>query len=259
MGGRACAKVVDPGYAVLDQRIRRLFSPTCGHKDSSYLIQPADCETTPRPRAVDRYMVGPVDSAHALQVEGSWYWPATPRPLIDATADLHAERIDPETWQQRVAARAPYRLPPAACRPSNTPTTKDTSAPPAPGSREGPLPSQASAAPRPPEPPPTPARRSRTLTRRPSQDLPPNHHHLAARGRSHPPHPRHRPHLHPPGLPTPPRQHPQARHLGRHPRRRKRQTATTAPHPKTQEQAARHLDTRRTPRPRAGGSLTAAP
>ena len=35
-----------------------------------------------------------------------------PEPLIEATDDLHKKRIDPETWQQRVAARAPYRLVP---------------------------------------------------------------------------------------------------------------------------------------------------
>ena len=46
----------------------------------------------------------------AIQVEGSWYCPATPRPLIDATADLHAEQIDKDSWAARITARAPYRL-----------------------------------------------------------------------------------------------------------------------------------------------------
>jgi len=46
----------------------------------------------------------------ALQVEGAWYCPSTPRPLIDATADLHAERIDKDAWAARITARAPYRL-----------------------------------------------------------------------------------------------------------------------------------------------------
>ncbi|MEU5417838.1 hypothetical protein [Streptomyces sp. NPDC020667] len=46
----------------------------------------------------------------ALMVEGTWYCPAIPRPLIDATADLHAQWIDGATWARRIAARAPFRL-----------------------------------------------------------------------------------------------------------------------------------------------------
>jgi hypothetical protein len=34
-----------------------------------------------------------------------------PEALIEATADLTAERIDPQTWQHRINARTPYRLP----------------------------------------------------------------------------------------------------------------------------------------------------
>lgn len=49
----------------------------------------------------------------AIQVEGAWYRPNMPEPLIEATADLHKERIDEATWQQRIAARAPYGPPPA--------------------------------------------------------------------------------------------------------------------------------------------------
>ena len=52
----------------------------------------------------------------ALQVEGAWYCPSTPHPLIDATADLLAERIDKATWTARIAARAPYRLYPKQAR-----------------------------------------------------------------------------------------------------------------------------------------------
>ncbi|MFF0063077.1 hypothetical protein ACFYRC_16330 [Streptomyces sp. NPDC005279] len=35
-----------------------------------------------------------------------------PQPLIDATKDLYAERIDRETWTRRIEARKPYRLMP---------------------------------------------------------------------------------------------------------------------------------------------------
>lgn len=48
----------------------------------------------------------------ALQIEGAWYCPHTPPPLIEATADLHNELIEPEDWQRRIAARTPYRLVP---------------------------------------------------------------------------------------------------------------------------------------------------
>ncbi|MBR7831723.1 hypothetical protein KDL01_00540 [Actinospica durhamensis] len=48
----------------------------------------------------------------ANQVEGAWYCPHMPEPLIEATTDLHEQRIDPETWRYRIAARAPYRLVP---------------------------------------------------------------------------------------------------------------------------------------------------
>ncbi|MFF7210892.1 hypothetical protein ACFZAU_10180 [Streptomyces sp. NPDC008238] len=35
-----------------------------------------------------------------------------PESLIDATSDLHATRIDRETWAARIAAHKPYRLMP---------------------------------------------------------------------------------------------------------------------------------------------------
>jgi hypothetical protein len=51
-------------------------------------------------------------TAHgAIMVEGAWYCPSMPPPLINATKDLHAGKIDPETWAKRIAAREPYRLP----------------------------------------------------------------------------------------------------------------------------------------------------
>jgi hypothetical protein len=51
-------------------------------------------------------------SAHgAIMVEGSWCCPSMPSPLINATKDLHADKIDPETWAKRITAREPYRLP----------------------------------------------------------------------------------------------------------------------------------------------------
>ncbi|MEU3522181.1 hypothetical protein ABZ770_44340 [Streptomyces sp. NPDC006654] len=44
----------------------------------------------------------------AILVEGRWYCPSMPKPLID----LHAERIDRETWVLLIAARRGYRLMP---------------------------------------------------------------------------------------------------------------------------------------------------
>jgi hypothetical protein len=46
----------------------------------------------------------------ALLVEGSWYCPALPQPLITATASLRDHAIDRELYDQQIAARAPYRL-----------------------------------------------------------------------------------------------------------------------------------------------------
>ncbi len=43
-------------------------------------------------------------------VEGGWYCPALPEPLITATAGLRAKTIDRETYAERIAARAPYQL-----------------------------------------------------------------------------------------------------------------------------------------------------
>ncbi|MFE1308299.1 hypothetical protein [Streptomyces sp. NPDC058755] len=48
----------------------------------------------------------------AILVEGRWYCPSMPQPLITATIDLHADRIDRETWVRLIAARRGYRLMP---------------------------------------------------------------------------------------------------------------------------------------------------
>jgi hypothetical protein len=48
----------------------------------------------------------------AILVEGRWYCPSMPEPLINATIDLHAERIDRETWIKLITARRGYRIMP---------------------------------------------------------------------------------------------------------------------------------------------------
>jgi hypothetical protein len=48
--------------------------------------------------------------AGALHIEGWWYCPSMPEPLINTTLDYRAGRISKETWQQRIEARRPYRL-----------------------------------------------------------------------------------------------------------------------------------------------------
>jgi len=45
-----------------------------------------------------------------LLVEGSWYCPALPEPLITATARLRDHAIDRRLYDQHIAARAPYQL-----------------------------------------------------------------------------------------------------------------------------------------------------
>jgi hypothetical protein len=49
-------------------------------------------------------------SSGALLVEGSWYCPALPEPLISASAALRGHAIDRELYDQQIAARAPYQL-----------------------------------------------------------------------------------------------------------------------------------------------------
>lgn len=53
----------------------------------------------------------------AIMVEGGWYCPSMPQPLIDASADVRAGRIDEDTYADRIAQRAQY-----AFRPKQKPT-----------------------------------------------------------------------------------------------------------------------------------------
>ncbi|WP_406406516.1 hypothetical protein [Streptomyces sp. NBC_01643] len=48
----------------------------------------------------------------SILVEGTWYCPSMPQPLIDATKDLYTERIGRETWTKLIAARKAFRLVP---------------------------------------------------------------------------------------------------------------------------------------------------
>jgi hypothetical protein len=50
------------------------------------------------------------NSQGALLVEGTWYCPALPEPLISATAGLRDHAISPGLYNQQIAARAPYQL-----------------------------------------------------------------------------------------------------------------------------------------------------
>ena len=50
------------------------------------------------------------NSQGALLVEGSWYCPALPEPLIAATTRLRDHAITRELYAQQIAARAPYQL-----------------------------------------------------------------------------------------------------------------------------------------------------
>lgn len=50
------------------------------------------------------------NSGGALLVEGSWYCPALPEPLITATTRLRDHAIDRDLYNQQITARAPYQL-----------------------------------------------------------------------------------------------------------------------------------------------------
>jgi hypothetical protein len=50
------------------------------------------------------------NSGGALLIEGTWYCPAIPGPLIDATIDHRAAVITTDLYTARIAARSPYRL-----------------------------------------------------------------------------------------------------------------------------------------------------
>jgi hypothetical protein len=49
-------------------------------------------------------------SGGALLVEGTWYCPAMPRPLIEATTGHRSAAITTDLYAARIAARSPYRL-----------------------------------------------------------------------------------------------------------------------------------------------------
>lgn len=51
-------------------------------------------------------------SGGALLIDGTWYCPATPEPLITATAELRDNQIDDQLYQDRINARADYQLKP---------------------------------------------------------------------------------------------------------------------------------------------------
>lgn len=46
----------------------------------------------------------------AIQVEGAFYCPSMPRPLINATKDFRDGRISWETWQKRIERRRVYKM-----------------------------------------------------------------------------------------------------------------------------------------------------
>jgi hypothetical protein len=51
--------------------------------------------------------------AGAIQVEGNWFCPSMPIPLVEATLDLRVRKtIDVATWKQRIAQRTKYLLKP---------------------------------------------------------------------------------------------------------------------------------------------------
>jgi hypothetical protein len=54
------------------------------------------------------------EHAGAVQVEGRWHCPHMPTGLVDATKDFRGERIDEQTWRQRLAARRAFELRPKA-------------------------------------------------------------------------------------------------------------------------------------------------
>ncbi|MFF0144481.1 dihydroorotase [Amycolatopsis sulphurea] len=54
------------------------------------------------------------EHAGAVQVEGRWHCPHMPAGLVDTTRDFRAERIDEDTWRQRLSARRAYELRPKA-------------------------------------------------------------------------------------------------------------------------------------------------
>jgi hypothetical protein len=50
------------------------------------------------------------NTSGAILVEGTWYCPALPEPLITATTQLREHAISGELYDQQIAARSPYQL-----------------------------------------------------------------------------------------------------------------------------------------------------
>lgn len=71
-------------------------------------------------------------------VEGTWYCSSMPQPLIDATRDLYAGRIDRETWIRLIEARTAHHLVSKEHENSEGPSACDVSR----RSRQGPVPHQ---------------------------------------------------------------------------------------------------------------------
>lgn len=54
------------------------------------------------------------EHAGAVQIEGRWYCPHMPSPLVTASIDHSEKLIDPDIYAQRIDARRPYELRPKA-------------------------------------------------------------------------------------------------------------------------------------------------
>jgi hypothetical protein len=50
------------------------------------------------------------NTSGAILVEGTWYCPALPRPLITATTRLRSHAITGDLYDQQITARCPYQL-----------------------------------------------------------------------------------------------------------------------------------------------------
>ncbi|MFF0012785.1 hypothetical protein [Streptomyces sp. NPDC005374] len=108
------------GLAVLDRLQERGYKPGYLAGDRAYNnSEPAEWQLPIRAmgyKPVYDYRADQLGEQNGTQgailVEGRWYCPSMPKPLINATIDLHAERIDRETWIRLIAARRGYRLMP---------------------------------------------------------------------------------------------------------------------------------------------------
>jgi hypothetical protein len=85
---RACTQAL-PGRFHLPARALG-YSPVMDYRDDQLGIQ--------------------ASSGGALLVEGSWYCPALPEPLITTTARLRDHAVTRELYDQQITARAPYQL-----------------------------------------------------------------------------------------------------------------------------------------------------